>query len=103
MRLVTGTVPPRVNQDKLVVRLERVHISQLVPALHAIKPPMLEHQWWPLTFHLIMDADALIGGIGHGRLLLLMPLAQPEALLQHGSRRKAEQRLKRTFSLEKCL
>jgi hypothetical protein len=31
---------------------------------------MLEHQWYPGPFKLVMDANALTVGIRHGNLLL---------------------------------
>src|SRR5215510_3881509 len=69
VRLVAGTMPPRIDQDELVGGLERVHIPQLVPALYAINTPMLEHQWWPLAFHLVMDTDALVVDMWHDNSL----------------------------------
>jgi len=51
------------------------------PTLQAIGKPVLEHERWSFTFHLIMETDAVVIGIWHSRDLPLNTLAWHHALL----------------------
>ena len=70
MGLIAGPVAPRIDQNELVGLLQSLDISLLVPTFQAVTKPMLEHQWYPSPFKLVMDANAMTVGIRHGNLLL---------------------------------
>ena len=70
MGLIAGPVAARIDQNELVGILQSLDIPLLVPTFQAVGKPVLEHQWDPGPFNLVMDANALTVGIGHGSLLL---------------------------------
>ena len=79
--LVAGPVAPCVDEDQPIVVLQGGDVAHLIPALQAIGKPVLEHERWPLTFHLVMDTEAVVIGIWHSSDLPLHTLVWQHALL----------------------
>jgi len=79
--LIARPMAPCVNEDEPIVLLQGGDIAHLIPTLQAIGKPVLEHEWWSFTFHLIMETDAVVIGIWHSRDLPLHTLAWKHALL----------------------
>jgi hypothetical protein len=60
----------RIDEDKLVVGLERINISGHVPALHTLRKPVLQDKRGSFACDLVMDTDALMGHLWHRHTLL---------------------------------
>jgi len=66
VKLIALPMPSGINQNELVILPQGSHIPIGVPVLQTAGKAMLQDEWWPLAFHLVVNADAVIVGIGHG-------------------------------------
>ena len=78
---IAGPVPPRIDENELVGVLQSLDIPLLVPTLQAIGKPVLEYQWYPRPFDLVMNTNSLTVGIGHRSLLFWELLVLTDSLL----------------------
>ena len=72
---------PHIEQDELIVVLQRRDIAKLIPALQAIGESVLKYERRSLTFDLIVDTDALTVDVWHTSLstaCVSEPLLSPQ-------------------------
>ena len=65
MRLVARPVAARVHEYESIVRLERAHVPEHVPALQIAGKPVLEHQRRPVAFELVVNACTPMVSVWH--------------------------------------
>lgn len=65
MGLVACPMTASVDQDEPITRLQRFHISEVVPAFQAVGKTVLEHQRLPITLNPLMNSNTLVDRIWH--------------------------------------
>src|SRR6516162_7752253 len=63
--LVACPMTTCVDQDEPILRLQRFHVSQVVPSFQTVSDPMLDHQGLAITLNPIMNSDTLVDRIWH--------------------------------------
>jgi hypothetical protein len=76
VKLIALAMPSGIDQNELIVLPQGSYIPIGIPVLQAAGKAMLEDERWPLTFHLIVNAHAVIIGIRHKRCFLSEAVGQ---------------------------
>jgi hypothetical protein len=67
VRFITRAMPTGIDQDEPIVALQRLNIPPLVPIRQITIKAVQEHKRGAFPSHVVMNTDALVGGVWHAR------------------------------------